>query len=379
MIVDDRDSLRDELLNVSQILLLLGITESDRDTARTRSTCTTDTVDIRFRNIREFEIDHVRELIDIDPTCGDISRDEYTYFFILKSRKGSLAIVLGFIAVDRLCRDTCEIQVFHDFIGSVLRSREDEDSFDSFIFEYIFEKIFFIVFVDEVDTLADHVCSTRWRSDFDFRRIGEYLMREFYDRRRHSRREEEGLPLLWKLRDDLLHIMDEPHIEHTVCLIEDEEFDTSKIDESLLHEVEKSTRSGNEDIDTFWEGIDLAMLADASEDHFRSEVRISAIVREALFDLDRELTSRSEDERADRASARDFSIFLVHKLDDRKCKWSCLPCTCLCHPEEISSRKYDRDGFLLYRCRWCIAFFGESSENRIDQMEFGEEHGNGDK
>ncbi len=359
MVVDDGDTLRDELLDISEVLFLFSITEGDSDTTSTCPACASDAVDIGLGDIRELEIDDMRELIDIDPTCRDIGRDEDTDFFVLESCECCLAIILGFIAMDSFRWYTCEIEVFHDFIGSMFCPREDKYSLNIFIFQDIFEEVLLIVLIDEVHALTDHMSRTRWRSDFDFRRIGEDISGEVDYSRRHGRREEERLSLARKLGDDLLHIMDESHIEHTICLIEYEEFDLPKIDESLLHEIEQSTWSRDQDIDPFWERIDLTMLAHTSEYHLRSEVRIASIVCEALFDLDRELSCRSEDECTDRTSPRDFPILLVHELDYRKGERCRLPGPCLCDSEKVSSCEDKGYRFLLYGSRLSISFLGE--------------------
>ena len=83
--VYDSDLLSYKLLDISKILLLLCITEGDRYTTRTRTTSTADTVDVGLGDVREFEIDHMRELIDVYATRGDICGDEDTDFLVLES------------------------------------------------------------------------------------------------------------------------------------------------------------------------------------------------------------------------------------------------------------------------------------------------------
>ena len=151
MIVDDRDSLGYELLDISEIFLFFCITESDSHTTRACTTCTTDTVDIGLSDVREFEVDHVSELVDIDTTRGDISRDEDSYLTILKSCKRCLAMVLSLVPMYRSRGDASKVEVFHDFICAMLGPREYEHSFDRCISQDIFEEFFFIVLVDEVD------------------------------------------------------------------------------------------------------------------------------------------------------------------------------------------------------------------------------------
>ena len=85
MTVYDRDLLSYKLFDISKILLLLRITEGDSYTTRTRTTCTTDTVDVGLGDIRKFEIDDMRELIDVYATRGDICGDEDADFLVLES------------------------------------------------------------------------------------------------------------------------------------------------------------------------------------------------------------------------------------------------------------------------------------------------------
>jgi hypothetical protein len=61
-------------------------------------------------------------------------------------------------------------------------------------------------------------------------------------------------------------------------------------------------------------------------------------------------------------------------LDDRKCEGSSLPGTSLRDSEEISAREDEGDGFLLYRCRLSVAFFGEGFQEGLDESEIREQH-----
>jgi hypothetical protein len=76
VIFDDRDRLRDELLDISEPCSLFDITKRERRPTSTRSTRTTDAVDIGLRDIRDLIVDDMLELIDIDSSRGDIRRDE---------------------------------------------------------------------------------------------------------------------------------------------------------------------------------------------------------------------------------------------------------------------------------------------------------------
>jgi hypothetical protein len=78
MILDDGDLLRDEFLDIYEELEIIMFTEGICNSSGSCSTRTPDTVDIGLRDIRDIVVDHVFESIDIDPSRGDIRRDEDT-------------------------------------------------------------------------------------------------------------------------------------------------------------------------------------------------------------------------------------------------------------------------------------------------------------
>lgn len=78
------------------------LTERVCNTASSCSTRPTDTVDIGLRDIRDIVVDHIFESVDIDPTRGDIGRDEDTSGLLLEVGECPLSVVLRLVPVDRL-------------------------------------------------------------------------------------------------------------------------------------------------------------------------------------------------------------------------------------------------------------------------------------
>ena len=81
MIIDNGNIFPDEFLDISEILFFFRITESDSNSLCTCSACTTDAMNVGFRDIWEFKIHNVCELIDIDTPCSYIGCDEDTSDF----------------------------------------------------------------------------------------------------------------------------------------------------------------------------------------------------------------------------------------------------------------------------------------------------------
>ena len=62
---------------------------------------TSDAVDIVFRYIWKFKVDHVRELIDIQSPCSDVGCDQHTDVTVFEIFQSLCAGPLAFIAMDR--------------------------------------------------------------------------------------------------------------------------------------------------------------------------------------------------------------------------------------------------------------------------------------
>lgn len=105
---------------------------------------------------------------------------------------------------------------------------------------------------------------------------------------------EEGLTVLLKLLGDGFDLGDETHVEHTVSFVEDEEADFMETDAVFLHKVNKTTRSGNENIATSVKFLFLSPGACSSinHSHIYSDAPYKGLG--GVLDLDSELSGRSK-------------------------------------------------------------------------------------
>jgi hypothetical protein len=76
VVLDDRNLLIDELVNVfHEITFLLRAKRKGRAFILSTS-CSTDSVNVGLGLVGNLEVDHVREFLDINPSCRYVSRDE---------------------------------------------------------------------------------------------------------------------------------------------------------------------------------------------------------------------------------------------------------------------------------------------------------------
>jgi hypothetical protein len=96
----------DELLDIAQKFFFFSIAKGKRGTAGACPACSADPMDIGLGYIRQLEIDHMGEVIDIDTPCSDICRYQYPGVPVLEVYERALPGILRFVTMDGLRTDT---------------------------------------------------------------------------------------------------------------------------------------------------------------------------------------------------------------------------------------------------------------------------------
>src|SRR5687767_3468163 len=91
---DSRQPLADRLLDRAKVVLFFRRNEGKRITHGFRSRSTADAVDVIVRSLRNVEIHHVSELLDVDPAGGNIGSDEDSVLPVLEPGEGGGALRL---------------------------------------------------------------------------------------------------------------------------------------------------------------------------------------------------------------------------------------------------------------------------------------------
>ena len=299
MVHHHRKVFADEPLDIGEEGALVDGAERHGDPGGAGPARAADPVDVAFRLVREVEVDHVRQVDDVEAPGGDVRRHEHSRHAPLEARQRLLARVLRLVAVDRLGPDLVALELLGDRVGAVLGAREDERVLDGRAVEKVLEQLDLFGFLHVVDPVLHGLGGGRDRGHGHPDRVAKDGVGEPLDLPRHRRREEEGLPLRGQLVDDAPDVVDEAHVEHPVGLVEDERFDGPQLHESLRHQVEEASGRGDEDVDPPPERLRLRPLVDAAEDDGVLEGGVPAVRAEALRDLGGQLPRRRQHEDAD--------------------------------------------------------------------------------
>jgi hypothetical protein len=116
------------------------------------------------------------------------------------------------------------------------------------------------------------------------------------DRPGHGRGEQHRLPVRGHRIDDLLHIGQEPEIEHLIGLVEDDGADTVESEDLAPIEVEEATGGADDDVDACLETADLGIEVHAAVDRHDVDITLHRGSDEIGCDLLGQLTGGHDDE-----------------------------------------------------------------------------------
>ena len=142
---------------------------------------------------------------------------------------------------DRL--DTVAIELRRESAGHQLGACEDEHLVEVALAHYLGQQFALARAVDQVDNLLDSVSRCRLGLDIDRHGIVEQGLCERPDLGRESGREKQRLVAARQQIDDAPDVGQEAHVEHSVRLIQDEDFDLRQVHGALADVVEQAAQS----------------------------------------------------------------------------------------------------------------------------------------
>ena len=136
------------------------------------------------------------------------------------------------------------------------------------------------------------------RVDRHLDRIAQVVADEMADVAVERRREQHRLGAAGAVAQDPLDLRREPVVGHAVGLVEDDDVDVGERDVVRLEQVDQPQRRGDDDLDTFLQGLDLVVPAGPAVDGEDPLTGVLGDRFEHLGDLHGELPRRHEHEPA---------------------------------------------------------------------------------
>lgn len=114
------------VFNCKQVVLVVLSDEVNGQTEVTKTTRSSDSVQVGLSILGEIEVDHNVNRNDIDTTCEQVSTDETTSFSILEIMENSVSVRLCHSRVNEEARVTQLINLLSEQLYSLSRVAEDD-------------------------------------------------------------------------------------------------------------------------------------------------------------------------------------------------------------------------------------------------------------
>ena len=230
---------------------------------------------------------------------------------------------------------------------------------------------FFLRASTRISALVDQ-CVGRGRArHLDRLRIGEEAVGQLLDRRRHGRREQQGLAGRRKLGADFLDVGDEAHVEHPVGLVDDEQSAAGQQYLAAAEQVHQPAGRGDQHVDALFERRHLVAHADSADQQRHAELVIFAVFLEILGDLGGELAGRLEDQGARHPRP---APALGEDVDHRQDEAGGLAGAGLGDSDQVAVHQDRGDRLALDRGGLVIAGFLHGAEQFVGEAEIGKGH-----
>src|SRR5688572_873030 len=370
MVGIDRDLLPDGPFDVAQKHALLCVAERDGDAVIAGARSAADAMDVALRLIRQVEIDHVGDAVDVDAASGDVGRHQDADLAVAEILQRLLSRVLGLVAVDGVGAHTGAVQLLRHLVGAVLGAGEDQRPPDCLVGQQVLQQRALVGLLDEMHALRNALGRRGNRRHLDAHRLLQQARNQAVDGLRHGGGEHQGLAFFRQLGDDTLHRHDETHVKHAVRLVEHEGFEAVEPHLALVHQVQQTTRRCHQHVEAARQVMHLRALADTAVYGGAAEPEMATIGAEGIEDLDAKLAGRRQDEDAN-AARTGAPIGGGQALQQRKGEGRGLAGSRLGDAKQVAAFEQRGNRLRLDRRRGLIAFGGERLQQGSAELQFG--------
>lgn len=128
VVKDLRDGLLTDALDVSQISGLIGVTKRDRNPCPAGSRGAPNAVHIALRFIGQIEVEDVRDVVDVEPSGGNVCGYQDLDVAFTKTFQGPLPRTLRLIAMNGDGLNAPLAQLLGQSVCAMFRASEDNSS-----------------------------------------------------------------------------------------------------------------------------------------------------------------------------------------------------------------------------------------------------------
>ncbi len=254
-------------------------------------------MDIVLGGLGNLIVHHVGNLLNVETAGGEIRGHQHLNVSSPEGLQCPGPRALALVAVKRLRPASVFLEMGHQIVRPMFGPGKDDHPGHLFLFDQMHEKILLAGGIHRIDHLPDPAGGSPLPGDFDHLGFLEDLAGQFPDLVGHGRGEEKGLALGRYALDHGPDVVDEPHVQHPVGLVDDQDLQVLEVDVPLPHVIQQPAGGCDENVQPPSERVDLRVHSEPSHHHRRPQPEVFAVGPDAVMDLHGQLPGGDEDQR----------------------------------------------------------------------------------
>jgi len=320
---------------------------------------------------RRVEIEDVADALHVESTRCDVGCDENVDLARLEPVEFGDAARLVHVAMNLAAGKAVALQALVDLAHGRLPVGENDCRLDMIVCQQPAQRLALFARLHRDFERSDILVGRSRPAYLDPLGIGEELLRQLLDRRRHGGAEQQGLARLGQLGTDRLDIGDEAHVEHPVRFVDHEKLATVEQDLAPFEQVHKPARGGNQYVDTLVERLDLVAHLDAADQQGELEVMLLPVFSEILRHLRCKFARRGKNQGPGHQRA---ATPARQDVDHRQYEAGRLAGAGLRDPDNVFHHQNGRDGLGLDRRGLGVAGGFYRLQQLVGEAEIGKFH-----
>ena len=157
LVLQDLDLLAQESLDANQITRFRFVAKRIRQTVSTGACGSTDAMDVDLGFVGQVKVEHVRDVLDVDASAGDVRGHEDEHVAVSEGIEGPCPRCLTLVAVNRIRRDANLAELLCQPVCAVLGAREHDAARHHLAFDEVDEQLALVGFLYEGNVLFNAV------------------------------------------------------------------------------------------------------------------------------------------------------------------------------------------------------------------------------
>ena len=255
-----------ELLNLVELVHVLLGHKRNGPTQLAGTARTANTVDVIGRLGRHVKVHDVAHVANVDAAGEHVGCHQHVDSTVAEGRKGTLALGLTAVAVNRGGLDALALQTTAAAVGAVLGAHKDDSALRSLLFEELGQQVVLGLDGHREHKLIDGIGGRCGGRDLHAGRVAHQVGDFTHGLLVEGRREQQRLTLGRRLAHNAADGGQKAHVEHAVGLVEHQDLNLVQVAGTLLDKIDQTARRCDQDVAAVLEGSGLRLVAHAAHD-----------------------------------------------------------------------------------------------------------------